>query len=165
MYVGVDGGLKGAVCLLNEKEEVIKKWIMPVIKADKLQFDINEINKIFDEILLIDKEVLVGLEKAHTRPVQGIRAAFSTGYCFGLFEGILVSKKISYEVINPSIWMKNIFVGLKNDDKKMSLMYCNRKWPNENWKPTERSKNDSDGLTDACCIALYLLLKNRGSKE
>lgn len=163
IYVGIDLGLKGGIVLLNDTEQIVKKWIMPIIKGDKTYFDIVSINKIFDEIKTIDNNICVGLEKANVRPVQGIRAAFTTGYCLGLFEAILTSKNISYEIINPSIWMKNIFAGINSDDKKISLIFCNRKWPNENWKPTERSSNDSDGLTDACCIALYMLVK-RGTQ-
>ena len=135
---------------------------MPIIKGDKSEFDIVSINKIFDEIKLLNDNIFIFLEKAHVRPVQGIRAAFTTGYCLGMFQGILTSKGLGYEVINPSVWMKHIFIGINSDDKKVSVMFCQRKWPNEDWRATEKSKVVADGLTDAACIALYAYQKSKG---
>ena len=163
VYVGIDGGLKGGIVVLTDRCEVLRKWIMPIINGDKVEFDIVTLNKIFDEIkLLYGDSIIIGLEKAHTRPVQGIRAAFTTGYCLGLFQGVLTSKGLGYEVINPSVWMKKIFVGINSDDKKVSVMYCQRKWPSIDWRATERSSKIFDGLTDAACIAYYMYLKDKG---
>lgn len=167
LYVGVDGGIQGGVAILDDDCKVVNKWIMPVINADKKEFDINEINRIFDEIKLIGKDsnIIVGLEKANPRPIQGIRASFTTGLCFGLFQGILVSKSISYEIINPAVWMKKVFEGHQTDDKKASVMFCQRKWSDVNWKATERCSTIHTGLSDAVCIAYFLYLKNRGQNE
>jgi hypothetical protein len=162
VYVGIDNGLAGGIVLLNDKCEIIEKWIMPVVKGEKTEFNIVEINRIFETIRYNYENVIVGLEKAHVRPVQGIRAAFTTGYCLGMFQGILTSKGLGYEVINPSVWMKKVFEGNNTEDKKASVMFCQRKWPNENWHGTERSTKIHDGMTDATCIAYFLYLKNKG---
>ena len=162
VYVGIDNGLNGGIVVLNDSCQVINKWVMPIIKGDKNEFDISVISKVFDEIKLLDDNIIVGLEKAHVRPVQGIRAAFTTGYCLGMFQGILTTKNIGYEVINPSVWMKKVFEGINSDDKKVSVMFCQRKWPSVDWHATERSSKVHDGLTDSCCIAYYLYLKNKG---
>jgi hypothetical protein len=61
--------------------------------------------------------------------------------------------------------MKEVFKGINSDDKKVSVMFCQRKWPNENWHGTERSKVIHTGLTDACCIAYYMYLKNKGVND
>jgi len=166
LYVGIDGGLQGGIVTLNEKCEVIRTFVMPIIKGDKIEFDVVEINRVFEQIIRDNNNttegLIVGLEKAAVRPIQGIRAAFTTGLCLGLFEGILTSKGIGYEIINPSIWMKQIFKGINSDDKKVSVMYCQRRWPTTNWKATERSKIIHTGLSDAVCIAYYMYLKNKG---
>jgi hypothetical protein len=166
MYLGIDGGLQGGIVTLNENCEVVRTFVMPIIKGDKTEFDIVEINRIFDTIIRDNKDskdgIIIGLEKAHTRPVQGIRAAFTTGYCLGMFEGILTSRDLGYEIINPSVWMREVFKGINSDDKKVSVMFCQRKWPGTNWRATERSKVIHNGLTDACCISYYMYLKIHG---
>lgn len=162
-YGGIDNGLMGAIVILNDNCEIVKKYLAPVIKRDnKTEYDINNLNKIFDEIKFNYNDIVFGLEKSNVRPVQGIRAAFSMGLGYGMYQALLSSKGFSYELINPSVWYKKIFEGHNTQDKKPSIMFCQRKWPNENWKATERSKNMSDGYTDAACIGLFIYLKNRG---
>jgi len=165
LYVGIDGGLQGGIVSLNDNAEVIRTFVMPIIKGDKTEFDIIEINRIFDTIIRDNKDtkegIIIGLEKAHDRPVQGIRAAFTTGFCLGMFEGILTSRDLGYQIINPSVWMKEVFKGINSDDKKVSVMYCQRRWPTTNWRATERSKIIHNGLTDATCIAYYCYLKDK----
>lgn len=165
IFVGIDNGLKGAVVVIDDNQKVIRKWIMPIIKGDKSEFDIISINKIFDEIKLIDDNIFVFLEKAYVRPIQGIRAAFGTGFCYGMMQALLISKGLGYEVINPSLWTKKILEGLNTNDKKGSIMFCQRKWPEEDWRATERSINMSDGYTDAACISLYGYQKIHGNKN
>jgi hypothetical protein len=166
VYVGIDNGLNGGIVTLNDNCEVVRTFVMPIIKGDKTEFDVVEINRIIDTIIRDNKDmrdgIIIGLEKANVRPVQGIRAAFTTGFCLGMFEGMLTSRGLGYEIINPSVWMKKIFLGINSEDKKASVMYCQRKWPETNWRATERSKVIHDGLTDACCIAYYMYLKNKG---
>jgi hypothetical protein len=162
VYLGIDNGLNGGLVVLDDNQNVIRKYVMPIIKGDKTEFDIVALNKILDEIQLLDENIYVGLEKAHVRPVQGIRAAFTTGFCLGMFQALLTSKGIGYEVINPSVWMKKVFEGINSDDKKVSVMYCQRKWPQVDWRATERSSKAQDGMTDAACIALYVYSKQRG---
>lgn len=164
LFLGVDNGLNGGIVGINEKQEIVIKKIMPIIKGDKNDFDVNAIAKIFEDLGdAYEGQVFVMLEKAQTRPVQGIRAAFSTGLCYGIFQGVLESNQLSYEVVNPTVWMKVVLAGFNSEDKKVSIQWCQRKWPNENWKATERSTKPHDGLTDAAAIAVYCYLKNRGT--
>ena len=160
-YCGIDNGLNGGIVVINDKQEIVVKYIMPVIKGEKTEFNFNEIANIFNYLneRFSPEGLFVCLEKAHVRPVQGIRSAFTTGLCLGMFQGVLASNGISYEVINPTVWMKKVFEGHKTEDKKASVQWCQKKWPKEVWTSTERSKKIHDGLTDAACMAYYMFLK------
>ena len=41
-----------------------------------------------------------------------------TGEGYGIMKAILACKKIRYEVVNPSVWMKEVFKGNNTNDKK-----------------------------------------------
>lgn len=164
-YLGIDNGLNGGIVVLNEDGIVVDTFNIPVLKMEKTEYDIPEISKILRGIYNSYEagSVKVYLEKAHVRPVQGIRAAFTTGYGLGIMQGILTSLGLSYEVVNPTVWMKEVFEGnYSKENKKYSMIFAPRKWPHMNWKV---GKNVHDGLTDAACIGYYGYLKNKGGSE
>ena len=164
LFIGIDNGLNGAIVVINHNLEVMQKFPMPIVKGDKVNFDITAIINILKDIRDIQtlgEYLIIGLEKSHPRPIQGVRSAFTTGYGIGIFEGVLTSLGYGYEIINPSVWMKKIFEGSDIKDKKQSIMFCKRKWPNVDWRKTANCKNDFDGYTDACCIAFYMYLKEK----
>lgn len=157
-YVGIDPGLSGGITILNKEQHIIKKYVMPVIKNKKTEYDIQSIVDIFKNLKL-QEELRVFLEKAHVRPISGKRACFMNGFGFGLFQGILEGLKISYELITPQKWMKELEI--VSTEQKGSIKWCHRKYPNEQWTKSEHSKNPHDGLTDSACIAFYCWIKNR----
>lgn len=160
LYCGIDGGLTGGIVVIDNNLKVVYKSVMPVIKGDKTDFDVLQISRIFDDLKQYD--IIVALEKAHVRPVQGIRAAFTTGFSFGMLQGILSSKNIKYMIVNPSIWMKSVFEGNNSEDKKASVKWCQQMFPNDNWKETDRCKNIHTGLSDAVAIAYYCRQNQNG---
>jgi len=165
-FMGIDNGLNGGIVVLDENQNIVKKYIIPIIKiGNKNEFDIQKINKIFKDIdakcEAEENIVYTCLEHAHVRPISGKRACFTTGFCFGLMQGILEALNISYEIVNPKIWQKEIFQGSVSDTKQASIVFCQRKWTNEKWSATERSKKAHDGMTDAACMALYCYRQNR----
>ena len=163
LYVGIDNGLSGGIVGINEHQKVAFKYIMPTIKSSgKTEYNVQEIDNIFKCHLMDICNVKVVLEKAHTRPVQGIRSAFTTGFGFGLMQGLLESNKISYEIVSPQEWMKEL--GINSKDEKGSIKYCQRMFPQEDFRATDRCKIQHDGLTDATCIALVGFRRNNNVK-
>ena len=164
MFVGIDGGLKGGIVVIDANQKIIKKWIMPILKGAKTTFNIKDIIDIFQELFDLEDpdKIFVVLEKAHPRPIQGVRSAFTTGYCYGMFEALLQAHSVSYTIVNPTVWMKSIFKGNNTKDKKASVIFCQCKWPKEDWTATEKSRIAHDGLTDATCMALYCLEQFKG---
>jgi len=155
IYVGIDGGFSGGIVAINNDQKIIGKWIMPVIKGKTSEYDVDNIVDIFEKLQQQDNDIKVILEKAHPRPISGKRQCFTTGDCYGIMKGVLTAMYISYEIVNPTVWMKEMFKGMNIKDKKVSIMWCKRKYPKEDFRASERCKNEHDGLTDATCLAVY----------
>ena len=153
IYVGIDPGLSGGIVAINDKQEIIYKNIMPVIKGKKTEYNIQKLIEILN--YSEPSNVCIALEKQHVRPVSGKRACFMTGFGFGMLQAIIEVRGFSYEIVNPIVWMKDIFKGNDYKDKKASVQFCQRKWPKEDWKATEKCRVIHKGLTDAACLALY----------
>ena len=162
MIIGIDNGLQGGITALKDDGTLEATWLMPIIVGqNKKDFDVNIISFIFTSLKKKcdeNNELLhVILEQAHPRPVQGVRASFTTGFCYGMMQGILSSLKISYEIISPQEWMRELKISSK--DEKGSIKWCVRKYPHHLWKKSEACKNYHDGLTDSCSLSYYGWLK------
>ena len=157
IYVGIDNGKSGGVVGINDKQEIVFKYVMPVVKGKKTDYDITKLAEILN---LVKDEVYVVLEKAHVRPISGKTACFMNGYGYGLMQGILASYGIRYVVVRPKDWQQDILKGMNTGDtKKDSIMFCKRMFPRDSWKATERCIKEHDGLTDAACMAVYCYRK------
>jgi hypothetical protein len=170
IYVGIDGGLKGAVVAIDSEGKLIYKMIMPVLKSSssRTEYDIPVICNIFKNFIVeygLDN-IVVGLERAQITYLSGKNSCFGMGYYYGMLQGILTALGISYQVFRAVDWQKEILKGIAGDDpKQKSIIWCKRKYPNESFKATERCTKDHDGTTDALCIATYLKVKSNGKKE
>jgi len=162
IHVGIDGGKKGAISVLSENGLVIHKWMMPVINGKKKEYDIVEINRIFKQLQDDYIEMNVILEQASIMPINGRIAIASVHFCYGFMQGILTSLKIPYQIVRAREWQVVVLKGLNTKDtKQASIMFCQRRYPKIDFRATERSKNISDGLTDATCMAYFSFLQGK----
>lgn len=162
LFIGIDNGKKGGIAIIDENQQVVLLMPIPLISAGgKDQYDISTLNKVFND--LPDPMVFACLEKAYTLPLNGCKQNFVTGYQFGIIEAILTSNKVSYEVVSAQTWQKDIFMGQTVEDtKQASILFCKKKWPDIELKVGTK---DSDGLSDALCMAVYCFRKNRGGSN
>ena len=164
--IGIDNGLNGGIVAIDEKQDIILKTRMPVINGKRKEYNIPEIIQILKTVKKdADKQnqkISAVLEKTLILPVSGRISIFSTGFCFGMFQGILSTFEIPYQVARPQDWQKEILKGMNlKDTKQMSILWCKRKFPSETWTATDRSTKDHDGLCDATCMAHYAYILNR----
>jgi hypothetical protein len=153
IYVGIDNGGKGGLVAIDEDENIVAMTVMPMLKKD---YDVSGIIDFFKKIDFHDSKINVVLEKAHTLPTNGCKSNFTTGIRYGLMQGILSALNISYQIVGPKVWQKNIFQGdTVKDTKEASIKFCLQKYPQEMWKGSERCAKYHDGITDACCMACY----------
>lgn len=158
--IGIDPGLKGGIAIIGNGH--ITLHAMPLI-GDK-DYDIQAIANIFRRHTESD---LVCIEKQGAMPGQGLSSTFKTGMGFGILLGVLQSMGLRYDIVPPQRWQRQLFVGLpsKQDTKVSSEIVAKRLFPHAVFKRTERSKTDSDGLTDAACIAEFARRTMGGGRE
>lgn len=156
LYAGIDNGLKGGIVFIDSRGAVKERHIMPVITSEKGKTE-------YDVFLMVEafknKNIeLVALEKAQAYPGQGVTAMFSVGKGFGLWQGILTALGIPFVIVPPQTWQGHVLAGMdRRDTKQASALFAQRMSPETNWRGTDRSKIIHDGLTDAFCLAHYIL--------
>lgn len=170
LIVGIDNGVNGGIAILDQNGEMVDVQKMPIelSKETRKEYDFTELVKIFDtlEEQVHDYEISVFIEKAQPRFMDGSKQAFKTGMGYGLILGILSALGLKYTIITSQTWMKECFADYDTKTKeKKSIAWCLAKFPNENWKVSERSKKMHDGMTDACCIAYYGWLQGQKTEK
>jgi|WetSurMetagenome_2_1015567.scaffolds.fasta_scaffold292108_2 hypothetical protein len=164
-YCGIDNGLKGGIAIIDEKQDIIFKTPMYIISGkDGDYYDIPRIKSLLGKY---PPDIKIALERAFVKLVKiggkwaaSPKAMFTNGTNYGIIQGLLTGMGLSYEIIDPKIWQKKLFEGMPHDDtKQASIMYCKRKYPNIDFRASERCINDHDGITDAVCLANFLSLK------
>jgi hypothetical protein len=159
---GVDLGKNGGIVVL-EDGNVVFKTVMPVIKSTKSssEYDIRQIVDVFLEW----RPEVTYIEKTLLHPKSGKKSYQQSGFCDGLFQGILSSLNLSYDIISPKRWQRNIFSGMKQKDtKQASILFARRTQPSVDWRPTEKSSKYHDGMTDAYGLAVYCWRQYNGKE-
>lgn len=156
---GIDPGLQGGITILSDERSgkvVVNSFPMPILDIGKKHIlDPKGIATILRGYP-IDK---VAIEQVGAMPGQGVTSMFSFGYGAGMLEGIVACLGIPYELVRPQRWMKDVLSGLPKDaGAKSSIVWCQRKFPEIDWRRTVQCKKPSDGKTDSCCIAWYAML-------
>lgn len=160
--VGIDPGAKGAIVAVHNGK-ILGKNVMPMNEDGSV--DNKMLASIIKSYTSYDEEVRFGLEKVHSIFGSSAKSNFSFGQNFQACISALDIVGASWEFIQPQKWQKEVFEGMseikntkgKRDTKKMALMACNRMFPNEDLRATERSKKPHEGIVDALCISEYLL--------
>ena len=151
-FIGLDPGINGGITILDNKQNIIDKIVMPILGGTKKEYDIQQIYNFLEKY----SSGFAVLEKQQPQFRDGRKQAFKTGYGYGVLQGLLTALKIPFQIEAPKTWQKKVFAGLEADDtKSASILFCKRKWPEEDWTATERSKKAHDGMTDAACMAYF----------
>ena len=160
IYIGIDNGLSGAIAFLSGNETIAID--MPIItikkgKKTKREYDLHTICKIIDNKTIEagnnDTFVFATIEQAQAYPKQGGVSNYTTGYCFGLMNGLLVGMDIPLQTVHPRIWQKEFFKGQAGETKKLSYRVASALFPKvELMTPRGRKL---DGRADALLLAEY----------
>lgn len=100
IYVGIDPGKSGGICVYDTDENTVDFVKMPVT-----------IHDIVTELSVIKrgyKDVKVVLEKVHSMPGQGVASTFTFGQGFGQLQGVLAALGLQCVEAIPNKWMKCI---------------------------------------------------------
>jgi len=153
-YIGIDGGISGALCVIDTVGKLVDKTVMPILPIGngRNEYDCQKII----EFLSMYSDAIIILEKAQFTPKLGGIASFSFGKSYGTMIGIIAALKRKHHLIAARTWQKAMLQDTNSEDtKKASMLVAKRLFPEHTFLATERSKKMHSGLTDAALIAEF----------
>ncbi len=158
IYIGIDPGLDGAVCIIDPKKDIIIFFDTPTLtiqrgKSKKREYNINSMADFFIEVSRSNPSarIKVALEKIHSMPGQGVRSMFSMGEGFGIWKGIIAARLLPLELITPQAWKKAMMAGM-GKEKDASRQKALQLFPDLSDKLNLKKHH---GRADALLIAEY----------
>ena len=154
LIIGIDPGLKGAICILKDGKilDVFDMPIMPVGKKNKSQVNGSQIyNEIRKAIISEDKkDVKVVIELVSAMPGQGVTSMFNFGQAFGVLKGIFSAMQIPMDFVSPVKWKK--YYNLTNTQKDSSRTKAIEFFP---YISSKLSRKKDANKADAILIASF----------
>ena len=172
VYVGIDVGLKGFICVLDPEGEIIFHAI-PV--KNKNELDLHFLNGLLKGIFerYQGKQIVVGVEGVHAIFGASAGSTFSFGYVAGAINAFVVSNGVSLINPKPKEWQKEMWRGISivkkksasgktevTDTKATSIKACQQLYPGIDLRRTERCTKIDDNKCDSLLIATFLKRKN-----
>lgn len=175
LFVGVDPGITGAVCIISLKRvEIIPMPINQFSKSGKKETQINfsALNSIFKMIscepayMIIEiqqpfRSQIWGKDEATGKSIlvednsQGLSSTSKTMYNYGAIVMCAVANGIEHKCVSARKWQYHVFPTIKTGSTKlMSVAKAQELYPNVNLIP-ERGRTPSHGFSDALLIAHY----------
>jgi crossover junction endodeoxyribonuclease RuvC len=152
-FLGIDPGQSGGLVLLGPKGAICDREVMPVDPAgdlNRMAF-INMLTEwqSWDQLhIFLERIISFGLSA---------KGALTFGRQLGMIEQIIWERQLPVTFVEPSKWTKEIHQGIDSNlkSKAKSEIAATRLFPGVNFRATERSKKNHDGLIDAALIAEY----------
>jgi crossover junction endodeoxyribonuclease RuvC len=152
IIIGIDPGVSGAICILNNGI-IVDVYEMPTMidgKKNKKQVNGAEVVNIFLKEIENEKNVKVAIEHVNAMPGQGVTSMFNFGQSFGVIKGICSALRLPINFIRPTKWKKHY--NLIGSDKDASRTKVIELFPDISSKISR--KKDSN-KADAILIAKY----------
>ena len=145
-YVGIDPGKAGAWAVINSAGRWVAGGLTPTIGKE---YDEPGMRAAFQWLA----DPWVAIEKVGAMPGQGVTSMFSFGAGYGLWRGIVVGLGLSYELVRPQAWQKEMLAGMPRgkQTKESAVQKAKQLWP----EIPINGKKDW-GLADAALIAEWL---------
>jgi len=147
LFMGIDPGLSGAWALIDSKGRYVSAGDMH-----------NEDGRVLTRHVWAEMvtavnshKVIVGIERVHSMPKQGVSTTFVFGAAYGCALALGNMFKEPAVLITPNQWKK--YYGL-DSDKNASSQLAQEKWPDA---PIKLKKHN--GRAEALLIANYLRLR------
>jgi len=145
-WIGIDPGKSGSLCILYEDNDTL----FIDFKENTLKGYINRLRDIVEREIEV---TMIGLEKVHAMPGQGVKSMFSFGQRLGELEGMLQTLELGYVMPRPQEWQKACGVPSKSG-KKGIYEVISKIYPKADLKGPKGGI--IDGRCDSLGIAHYL---------
>lgn len=166
LVIGIDPGKRGAAVALDLQGFPIE-WIAADHPADGyVKGGVYLTRRMSDWLRDRESVALVVIERQSARPMEGRSSILTTGYGWGLWDGMAGALNLPQESPNPQRWQRELWGGKRvsgEEKKARAIEWCSRRVPDLPLLWARRRKQH-DGLADACCLALWGLKQlNRGA--
>lgn len=147
--VGIDPGLRGALCKLDPDEHTLELFEMPILTftRTKTKTYIDQVK--LGNILCDDSILRLYLEEVNARPEEGVVSSFTFGQAYGTVIGSCGALQIPLTQVRPAVWKKVLKVPA---DKDAARFRASQLFPKcaDQWE-----KKNQDGIAEAALIAFY----------
>ena len=154
LIIGIDPGISGSICFLEEGKiiDVVEMPTMAEGKKNKRQVNGSQIyNEILKRIHKIEKQdIRVVIEQVSAMPGQGVTSMFNFGQSFGILKGICSAMQLPMYFVRPAKWKK--YFGLINSEKDASRTRAIEMFP---YFSSQLSKKKDSNKADAILIASF----------
>ena len=154
MIIGIDPGISGSICFLQDGKilDVIEMPTMTEGKKNKRQVNGSQIyNEILIRITKYEKqEIRVVIEQVSAMPGQGVTSMFNFGQSFGILKGLCSAMQLPMYFVRPAKWKK--YFNLINSEKDASRTRAIEIYP---YFSSQLSKKKDSNKADAILIANF----------
>lgn len=117
--VGIDLGLTGAICELDDNGKLKALLDMPTLSIGRKSRKTYNVAKLAQILAALPRGSSVIAESVHAMPLNGSVASFGLGQCLGLVQGITAALGLSLTLVTPTAWKKSY--GLLKAEKSESI--------------------------------------------
>ena len=152
LICGIDPGIKGGICLLNEDGYIPRCEPIPIcLDRDMKQVDFWEASSI------IETADIIYIEQLGTYSHDGRVGSVTMGINYGILLGVIKSLEIPFHTVSPRDWQRIMLAGIpKTKNKKgRSIIKAKQLQPDRNWLESNRCRSPHDGMIEAYLIAEY----------
>ena len=158
MFIGIDPGLTGAICALDQDGAIIVCHDTPILTVTRNKHTRHECNRV--EMAHMVREILHGrdsygepvaaIERVASMPNQGVASSFTFGMGYGIWLGILATLHVPTDLVHPARWKKTMLdsMGKNKDASRVRALELFG-------KQVDLSKKIHHGRADALLLAEY----------
>lgn len=165
-FVGIDPGVTGALAEIDGEAPHPLIGLTPMLTQKdgkgRDSLDLVSLSAWFKSLRVYNP--LLTIEQLQPMPMEkgGSLANYSRGRSLGVLEAFCIAHGLSYQLVRPQVWQKEMLAGVQGDDTKArSIIAAQRLFPKVNLKRSERSRKPDDGFADALLIAEWTRRHNR----
>ena len=158
MRIGIDNGVSGALVAISDHDgSYIDGITMPVKRwRSRNEIDVLAVRKWLFDVCEYEPSKIKSVTVEEPNNSRTPSTAYSVASSFHSLRTLLDLSQFPWHRITPQSWQKAMLGKVpKGETKTMALQAARRLWPMEDFLPTKRSKNPSEGLIDAALIAEF----------
>lgn len=140
LIVGIDPGVTGGIAFLHSDGK-INAIDIPVVNGE---VNIDALMRVFTSV----KPDIAIIERASSRPGQGVSSTFKFGVAYGALRALVVACGIPHSLVSPVVWKRHFKLSA---DKEEARALAIRLWPGTGL--FDRRKDH--GRSEAALIAKY----------